>query len=468
MTYLYKSNVKYPKKDESTYFHFRYSIINEEQDEEQITLIRNCPDIQDYVISIIETSESETDKGPHRHVTFETTKRFTTSSIKKKIVTYKYKKNEYYFKPKYVGATIEQLIAYTIKSGVFISSDWDKVDKIENKDEHDKKQDDKKYKENKQKQADFREKFEHMRLGDLEWFFKNHPKYTLSSEFSKGLIWSQADARTPLKQLRNFYIIDKSGTGKTLGVRFLCDPLKYYLKTKTRDSWEGWCNMLHTDAHIDEVDSIQALECVGGFEMIKELAQHMPCGVKFMYGNRILHIRPQRIWITANTEPLMIFTKDKYGKEIYNASQMVKETLDRRFECWNTQQFFTAFGIKLVEVVKKTKKKSACVIAFDFQGMAERNYLPKWEYFDEYNIQQFKEHSKIWHKYGEEKYIQWRAYKEGITDHYKKLEQMKNDMNEFVKTIGLNPETSEVIEEGYGFKTEEDILNGKLEYLDFN
>lgn len=461
--YNYKvPGVEYPKKDESIYFHFRYSILSAEQDLEQIKIITECSLIKNYVISVIEYNESETEKGQHRHVAIELHSKKVLSTVKKSLVKHKYNKHQIYLKSKYKGSTVEELINYTIKSGVYLTN-WSLVDKVDNKDESEKEKETKKIEEAKQKKADFIEKLKHMGAGDIKWFFENHPKYIFSAEFQKGIVWAQKDNHKPLKQLRNFYIIDKSGLGKTLGVRFLCHPDQYYLKSKMRDSWEGWFNAKHSDFHLDEVDTPDSVECIGGLEGLKELSAHFSFGAKFMYANRILQVNPERIFITANTHPEFVFAKDKHGKPLHGGTGHIKETIGRRFEIWDVKTFFQAFGIRMEEVGRKKKKKD-CVIVFDFKGMQDNNYLPKFEYYNQYNIDTFEEHANYWKKYGEEKYIQWRAYKEGIIQAQKELEDRSEYMNNFVRNIGLirDVELAEVLEDGI-YMDETDIKFNNLE-----
>ena len=443
------------KRDESTNFHLRYSIISEEQDEEQIQLIKNCEEIDRYIISVIEHGETlESDeslrfKGAHRHVAIITKSRKSTKSIKSLIIKYKYKKNEIYFKRKYNNTTVTDMIAYIIKNGCFLSN-WDeKVDEILGTENALNAQKKAEYEKNKKKAEDFRIKYKHMKEGNFEWFAENDPKYMLSNDFNRGIVWSQDDAKKGLKLLQNFYVVDKAGLGKTSAVIFLCDPVSYYLKSKTRDTFDGWNNFRHSNLHIDELDSQDATECIGGGEGIKEISTHAPFGAKFMYANRTLKIRPKRIFITANTHPEFVFNKDKHGKPVANI-QNVKDTLKRRFKVIDCRTFHRIFGIKMVEI---NERRKASIICFDFAGMKEYNYTPKWEYFDEYLINKFKEHSEYWKKYGEDKYIQWRAYKEGIIGALKEINEKVKEMNNFI---------SSVLE----IKIENEEEDDKIEYMD--
>lgn len=426
--YNYSIPQAYPKNDESTYFHLRYSIISEEQDEEQIQLIINCEDVERYIISEIENGESEREKGAHRHVAIICKNKRRVSSLKKKLITYKYTKNQIYFKPKYLSTTLTDMITYIIKGGVHLTN-WDeKVESILNEDEAKTRDALNKIEENKKKALEFREKFKHMKEGDYEWFVENYPKYMLTNDFNRGLVWCQEDAKKNLKMLKNFYVIDDPGTGKSSAVYFICNPDTFYLKSKTRDTFDGWNNFRHKDVLIDELDTVDSTACVGFIEGLNEMSTHAPFGAKFMYANRTLKIRPNRIFICANTKIEVAFGKDRHGQKIAKAD-LPRLQLSRRFKIVNARGFHAIFGIKMVCI---NEKKKANIICFDFEKIQEKSLVPQFEYFDEYLCNKFNNHFDYWLKYGEDKYIDWCAYKEGLKDAYKEEEQLISKMQNLV------------------------------------
>ena len=462
--YNYLIPQEYPKNNESLYFHLRYSIISEEQDEEQIDLIRNCPDIERYVISIIEHGESENEKGAHRHVAIVCKSKRTLSSLKKKLITFKYNKNQIYFKPKYLGTTITDMVTYIIKNGTFLTNWDDKVDDIENADAAQKRKQLEKYEENKKKDADFREKFKHMKEGNYEWFIENCPKYMLTNDFNRGLVWAQDDAKKNLKVLRNFYIVDKPGTGKSSAVLFVCDPNRYYLKSKSRDTFDGWNNFRHKDLHIDELDTVDSTACIGFIEGLNEMTTHAPFGAKFMYANRTLKIRPERLFITANTKASVAFGKDRHGKPVAN-SILVAKQLERRFGAeLKADEFHAYFGLKMVCVDKRRK---ANIICFDFIKIKEEKLIPRFEYFDDYLTKKFEDHLDYWLKYGEERYINWLKHTTGLAAAYKAEDEKVEYMQKLVLMKLKLSEIEEIGEQGSEFNNI-DEFDEKLDNLSFD
>lgn len=412
----FNNNPVFPR--ESVYFHFRYTIKSDEQDEEQIKKIINCELLEWYAISVIE-NEGSTIKNEHRHVTIKFKNKKTVASAKKSIVTnFKYGKNDIYFKPKYQTSTKEELLKYTLKSGTFKTNAPEELLKeceLNNIENFNVKTELEKEKKRNNKEL-YKTRFQHIRIGDLEYFYENDPKYLLTAEFNRALVWAQDDNFKKLLMLQNFYIIDKSETGKSSAVYFITDPDALYKKSKSRDTFDGWNNHKHKDMLIDELDSHDALNCIGGIEGIKEFADYYSFTAKFMFANRNLHIRPKRIFITSNTDLSVLLSKDKHGKPIMNV-EIQKEAIKRRFKCVKALEFHRIFGLRLDKTIKR--------IVFDFKGMQEERYKPDFEYFDDYLTNKFQSHLKFWLENGEDQYIAQQAEEQQVNERKRKLKERK-------------------------------------------
>lgn len=406
---IYDPKAQFPKNEEAIYFHLRYNVIDEEQDAQQIDLIKNHPLVEKYVISEIE--HEGTEKPNHRHVTIELYRKRMSHIIRPELIKYKYASNQIYFKPKMIKSTIDELLTYTLKSGCY-DSNWtgEKIDKILNPDRHHELVTQEKIKENKKKVQEFREKFEQLRNGNFDWFFDNHPRYILTAEFQRAIVWSQKDILEALLNSLNLIICDESRTGKSAGVRFITDPNDLYTKNKSRDTWDGYNNVLHKYVLLDEFDSIEALESISGLEGFKLLLDYYPFDAKFMYANRNLKIRPQRVFVCTNSDIFALLSKDKYGKE-RNDFNKTKIALLNRCLYLNTTNFHQMFGIRLDKSIKR--------IVFDFKGMSEKKYQPYYELFDDYLINKFQTHLDYWTQHGEKEYIKWQRKEQKVDDSLK-------------------------------------------------
>lgn len=419
------ANIKYPK--ESLYYHLRYSVLNSEQDEEQLNHIIEHNEIEYYAISIIENEDS-TVKKPHRHITIKFKNKKTDRTAKNLLIKNPklYNKDDIYCKSKYAGSTLEQILRYTLKCGNYDSnfdddlinsvcgSDRDAL--IEAKEEIDRK--------NKREKTDlFRVRFKHIQNGNIIWFFENDPKYILGSEFQRALVWAQKDkirGKDDILFLQNWFIIDLSGTGKSSAVNFICCPISSYEKNKARDTFDGWNNHLHKNLIIHELDSFDAVMSLGGLEGIKQMGDYSPFSAKFMYANRNLQIRPDKIFITSNTRPGQLFNKDRHGRPIENLETHMN-AFRRRFKIVNCNQFHNTFGLRLDKKINR--------IVFNFEGMKNKTApKPNYEYFDKYLSDKFKNAFEIWKNEGEEFYIKWEKEQQRVNQLDKKIKKRKERM----------------------------------------
>lgn len=413
---------KFPK--ESVYYHFRYSVVDTEQDAQQITKITTCQDLEYYVISTIENEESD-EKTDHRHVTLKFKVKKTHSSAKKLIVSdYKYSKNQIYFQPKYKNSSIEELIRYTLKTGLHKSNaelylleeaqlPLTELEELKKKTKVDEA--------TKSKELCIL-RMKKIREGDLSYFWDHDPKYLGNPEFNRLLVWSQKDATEDVLNPKNIIVQDeKTGTGKSSGVFFITDPNARFVKLKTRDTIDGWNNHRHYIFIIDELDTPEALESIGGLEGLKNLGDYSPLTGKFMYVNRDLKYRPQFIFITMNTTIGQLISHNKYGKPRRDIEAQ-KKTIARRFLIVDTKEFHKLFGIRLDQDINR--------IVFDFKGMQEQQYQPNFDYYEgnEYLQDKYEKHLDYWLEHGEQKYIAWQRKEQGIDEKLARLKKVNDKM----------------------------------------
>lgn len=407
-------------------YHIRYNVINEQQDADQINLIKNNSNVESYVISEIENEEN--DKANHRHVTIRLKIKRPESTVRKEMIKYKYKNHEIYCKGKYKNSSLEKLLTYTVKSGIYLDN-WDEdiYHKIVNRDDYEQKEEQKRIDANKLKIKKLRENLKQIRLGNIDWFLEYEPRYLLSAEFNRALVWAQKDAKDPLTFLQNYYIIGKSRSGKSSAVRFLTEPFRLYTKNKSRDSWDGYFSDIFRYVLIDELDTAEALLSIGGLEGLKLMLDYQPFDVKMMYSNRNLKIRPKMIFICGNTPVKQLFNDDKHGKGRINVKQAIIEPLQNRAHMLTTQEFHNIFGIRLDKKINR--------IVFDFKGMVEKRTLPSFEHFWDELITKFNEHYIYWEQHGEDGYLEWQKEQQGVNKNLAEIKKRRTGMNQVAQQI---------------------------------
>lgn len=290
---------------DSAYWHFRTNNLDKDYIKYVCSLAEH-EKVDWIVVGNIETGEVE--KGDHFHVAIKM-KMTTRESSMKTLFKLNQKKLSfsYYLCTKYSNSTVEQLIKYVVKNGVYFSSKEEEVQQKDNNNEKELK--------NKDSKELYQERIRRGKANDWQWFQDHDPKWTLSAEYSKLYAkYFRAGADNTVKpitgKLTHYWIYGPSGTGKSSSIEYLYP--NRYKKIMTNEKWDGYDNTFegHQVVHIDELNSFNSLEKgMEGLDGLKCKVDRNPFAVRKNYGTDIINIRPKSFIITSNYTPSQLLTK---------------------------------------------------------------------------------------------------------------------------------------------------------------